>query len=247
VSEHAEAIPPEAFWQGAMGAAEKAAKAGDLKTAAAGYHAALLNAEKLGPDDPRLAATLHHLARAYDDMGESENAQKYATRALAIAKKHTDGDCRKIVASVSMLLGAAAFARADAKLAARHWSRAFARMREDGQPEALMAASNLAAAELALGNREKAEKIYRQTLTAIKKTLGEENPQFGAALHGLAETYREQGKHAEAEPVYKWSIAVLQRPGAPAEMLKEALRDYAKLLRASGREADAAKLEAAAT
>ena len=52
----------------------------------------------------------------------------------------------------------------------------------------------------------------RQIQLALKEAedFGEEDPRFAISLNNLAELYRAQGRYAEAEPIYKRSLAKSQ-------------------------------------
>ncbi len=70
---------------------------------------------------------------------------------------------------------------------------------------------------------------------------------MGQSLNNLAELYREQGKYAEAEPLYKRSLAIKEKALGPEHPhVATGLENYAALLRKTNREAEAARLEARA-
>ncbi len=67
------------------------------------------------------------------------------------------------------------------------------------------------------------------------------------SLNNLALLYQAQDKYAEAESLYKRSLAIREKalePGHPDVALS--LENYARLLRKTGRITEAAKLEARA-
>ena len=49
-------------------------------------------------------------------------------------------------------------------------------------------------------DRADAEPLYKRALAIWEKALGPEHPHVAASLNNLAELYRAQGKHTEAEP-----------------------------------------------
>ncbi len=70
---------------------------------------------------------------------------------------------------------------------------------------------------------------------------------MAASLNNLAELYRTQGRYAEAEPLYKRSLAIREGALGPEHPdVAQSLENYALLLRETGRSAEAAKLEARA-
>jgi len=63
----------------------------------------------------------------------------------------------------------------------------------------------------------------------------------------LANNLRDQGRHSDAEPYYQRAYSILEATGgsnlAENPDLDQLVADYAKSLRAAGREQDAAELE----
>ena len=67
------------------------------------------------------------------------------------------------------------------------------------------------------------------------------------SLNNLAGAYAAQGKYAEAEPLYQRSLAILEKVRGPDDPdVATVLSNYAALLQATNRGAEAAKLEARA-
>ncbi len=96
------------------------------------------------------------------------------------------------------------------------------------------------------GNYPEAEK---QLGAALKEAegLGPEHPDVAQSLNNLAALYRAQGKYAEAEPLYKRSLAIWEKALGPEHTLvAQSLENLAHLLRKTGRGNEAAKLEARA-
>ena len=66
-----------------------------------------------------------------------------------------------------------------------------------------------------------------------------------AGLNGLALLYRDQEKYAEAEPLFKRSIAIIEQAlGPDYPTLAVRLENYAALLRRTGRVTEVDNLEA---
>ena len=64
-------------------------------------------------------------------------------------------------------------------------------------------------------------------------------------LNNLAELYSAQGRYAEAEPLFQRSLPTIEKAlGLEHPYVAASIRDYAMLLRATGREAEAADLKA---
>ena len=70
---------------------------------------------------------------------------------------------------------------------------------------------------------------------------------MAVSLNNLAALYWTQGKYAEAEPLFKRSLATVEKALGPEHpLVAQSLENYAALLRRTGRSAEAAKLEARA-
>ncbi len=70
---------------------------------------------------------------------------------------------------------------------------------------------------------------------------------MATSLNNLALLYFAQGKYAEAEPLYKRSLSIAETALGPEHpQVADSLGNYAWLLRETGREAEADKMEARA-
>ncbi len=70
--------------------------------------------------------------------------------------------------------------------------------------------------------------------------LGPDHPDLAASLNNLAALYQAQGKYAEAEPLYKRSLAIAEKAFGPEHpIVAQALENYAALLRETGHPRDA--------
>jgi len=96
------------------------------------------------------------------------------------------------------------------------------------------------------GNYAEAEK---QCLAALQEAeeFGPEDPRLATILNNLALVYREQGKYAEAEPLYQHSLTILEKVLGPEHpYVAGSLENYAALLREMGRGDVVANMEARA-
>ena len=74
-----------------------------------------------------------------------------------------------------------------------------------------------------------------------------EHPYVAASLNNLAGLYDTQGKYAQAEPLYKRSLAISEKALGPEHPdVALSLKNYALLLRKMDRDAEAEKMEARA-
>src|ERR1700674_2601472 len=83
----APALAGETEWAEHVKAGETANRAGDYRTAAARYEAALREAESFGASDLRLATTLNSLADVYRTQGRVAEVEPLYRRALGIREK----------------------------------------------------------------------------------------------------------------------------------------------------------------
>lgn len=75
-----------------------------------------------------------------------------------------------------------------------------------------------------------------------EKRLRPNHPYFGLGLRERANLYRDQGKYAEAEPLYVRSLHVFEKEGNLPE-LAETLEDHILMLRKMNRADEVFKLE----
>jgi tetratricopeptide (TPR) repeat protein len=96
------------------------------------------------------------------------------------------------------------------------------------------------------GNYPEAQKMFAAAVQEAEP-FGDQDPRLARSLNDLAAAYAAQGKYTAAEPLYKRSLVMLEKaygPDHPA--VATALSNYAQLLQATGRSAEAAQLEARA-
>ena len=89
-----------------------------------------------------------------------------------------------------------------------------------------------------------AEPLYERAVAILEPALGWAHPDVALDQAALASVYYRQGLHAEAEPLYERSLPVLELALEPDNVrLAEILEEYAGLLRATSRGAEAVPLE----
>ncbi len=103
---------------------------------------------------------------------------------------------------------------------------------------------NTAAEAYKQGRYTDAEEPLKAALKEVQR-LGQDSP-LGTTLNKLALLYHAQGMYAEAEPLYKRSLAIREALGSEHSNLAQGLDNYAALLRTTKREDQAAKLRARA-
>jgi tetratricopeptide (TPR) repeat protein len=103
---------------------------------------------------------------------------------------------------------------------------------------------NTAAEAYNQGRYTDAEEPLKAALKEVQR-LGQDSP-LGTTLNKLALLYHAQGMYAEAEPLYKRSLAIREALGSEHSNLAQGLDNYAALLQTTNREDQAAKLRARA-
>ena len=108
--------------------------------------------------------------------------------------------------------------------------------------------SNIAAGLKAYrqGRDAKAEKLFLAALGEADG-FGPQDPRLATSLNNLATVYHSEGKYAEAEPLYRQSLAIIEKILGPEHRhVATSLENYAALLRKTKRNHKAAKMEARA-
>ncbi len=82
----AQALAQANLWEEHINAGMEAYQLGDNQEAEKQFFAAVGEAEKFGPEDPRLAQSLNNLAGLYNSQGKYAEAEPLYRRALAIAE-----------------------------------------------------------------------------------------------------------------------------------------------------------------
>ena len=208
-------------WETSTAAGLEAYQQGRYGEAEKYLSAALKEAENFGPEDPRLATSLNNLAGIYVTQGKYAEAEPLYKRSLAI-------------------------------LGPEH-------------PDVAASLNNLAVLYDNQGRYEEAEPLYQRALAVYEEALGPEHPNTSHGLNNLAALYYSQrrykeaeprlnnlallyyhqGHYEEAEPLYERALAILEKVLGPEHPhTAGSLTKYARLLRALGREDEAARLEA---
>jgi len=97
--------------------------------------------------------------------------------------------------------------------------------------------SNIAAGEKAFqqGRYADAAKLFLVALEQAEE-FGLQDPRLATSLNNLAELYRVQGKYAETEPLYKWSLAIREKVLGPEHPdVGESLNNLALLYQTQGK------------
>ena len=206
------------------------------------FLAALQEAQKLGPEDPRVGTSLNNLGVLYKTQGKYAEAEPLYQRALAIREKTLGPDNPNLIVNLNNL---AMLYEAQGKYAEAEplYQRALAIDEKAVTLDGLGLVpdlNNLAVLYDAQGKYAEAEALYQRALAILEKRLGPGNA-------NVAERFRKR-IYAEAEAQYKRALAIREKALGPDDpLVAQSLENYAALLRKiGGREEEAAKMEARA-
>lgn len=114
-------------------------------------------------------------------------------------------------------------------------------------PRAARFAADVAVFYTSLGRVEEAEPLYRRALETLERTHGFDHDDVLELRTTLAGFLLRQERHREAEPLYVEVLAILlDAPEPDRDRVLTALDEYSTLLRAVGRDDEAAAAEARA-
>ena len=206
-----------------------------------------IDEKSLDPDSPRLSTSYMNLAITYKRLEKYEEAEPLYRRVLEIQERVLGPDHPR----VGMTLFNYGNLYLDQGLL------------EEGEPLLLRA---LAVSEKALGpdhpdvglrhlnlgllchqqgRNEEGEEHYRRALEIFEGVFGSEHVLVATALHQLANLYQDQERYDESEPMYRRCLSIRREILDPAHPgVQGVVADLADLLRATGREPEAAAMEA---
>ncbi len=108
--------------------------------------------------------------------------------------------------------------------------------------------THMAAGDKAYQQGDYAE-AERQLGAALKEAegFGPQDPRLATSLNNLAVLYEARGRYAEAEPLYKRALAIVEKALGPEHPdVATSLENYAALLRKTERTTEATKMKARA-
>ena len=199
----------------------------------------------LAPNHPRLATKLNNLATAYKALDRYEEAESLLLRALTI-REETLGPEHPTVSTTLNTLGTLylSFGRLDD--AEKFLLRSLA-IREAASgpddPRAGVNKLNLGDVHLQRGELDAAERLTLEALAIWNRKLNADHIFRCYGDWQLANVYREQGRYQEAEGIYAGAYGrLVDIRGKDDPDVKELAADYATLLRALDRNAEAEAL-----
>ncbi len=107
--------------------------------------------------------------------------------------------------------------------------------------------ADLAGFYAVLDRPEEAEPLFLRALATLDWELGPEHHDVLVVRTRLAGMYLESARYDVADPLYREVLAImLATTGSDQDLLLTVLREYARLLRSTGRDEEAAEIEARA-
>jgi len=209
-----------------------------------------INEKVRGPKDLQVAMALNDLAGQYQDLKKFDEAKPLYERALKICEEADPAKAAPLLALVLDNLARLHRDTGDLDEAEHLARRALAmRKRVFGETHRWFAqsAETLGTVLLAKGKAAEAEDLFRQNLVICRMKVGWNRPILVRALRYLADACKAQKKYQEAENYYKQALRYGEGGlGRYNAILADAYEAYADLLRKTGREDEAKKMEAEA-
>ncbi len=197
----------DSVWKGNTEAERKAFREGRYLEAVNYAQAAVKDAEAFGPQDPRLATSLHNAGELYTRLERYDEAERFLQRALSIREKTLENaeTARTICALARLNQG-----RGIKDKAERLYRQSLA-IREKAlgrdHPDVAESLSGLAGV-LSLKRIDEAERLARRSLSVREKALGENHPDVAESLSRLVEVTMETGKPSEIESHLRRAITI---------------------------------------
>ncbi len=188
-------------------------------------------------------------AFAYQD-GRTEEAESFFLLAAQVAEDFEDTDPRRALTLGNLADLYRSQARDEAAEAAYLESLALLEgIDGPDSPRVARFVADIAVFYTDLGRVEEAEPLYRRALEALEWAHGFDHDDVLELRTTLAGFLLQQERYREAEPLYVEVLAILldtPEPDRDLDRVLTALDEYATLLRATGREEEAADAEARA-
>ena len=223
---------------------------GDMPKAEELFRQALeIREATLGPDHPDVATSLNNLGMAHESRGDHREAEALLRRGLAIRERVLPPDHPDLAANLEAL--AVLYDRGgrgpEGVSLHRRALAISAKILGPGHPRTTLIVTNLGETLARLGQRAEAEVLLLRSIHAREASLGPAHPDVGVSLDDLASLYRDERRYGEAEPLYRRARTLLEAAYPQGHRrLTDLFESYARQMRATGRPAAAAELEARA-
>ena len=180
--------------------AEACLKKGDGHAALGFAEEALSMREELVADDISLAKSYHLIGKAFQRVGQCQNAAKWHGKALAAREKALGAEHPDTAASYEGIADAYCGMGEHAKALGWHGKALAAREKALGaeHPDTASSYEGMAYAYGGLGGYAKALEWHGKALAAREKALGAEHPETAASCYGIACIYGDLGEYGKA-------------------------------------------------
>lgn len=205
--------------------------------------------KRAGPDRGSLLFLYAQMARFYHMQGRDEEAERFTEQAHGIAtrvaqEKSTDPADRhaamRIHNSGTLFMREGRYAEAE-----KLYRRELENDRKAGRPEYPPLLESLGSAICAQSETNRALPYFRKAIALTERAEGRDHPRVAGSLLALARCHSRVENYAEAEAVLKRAIQILDKPGPDVPMyIFDVLDFYARVLRATDREAEAKLIDA---
>ena len=197
-----------------------------------------------GNRDPRAAKTLHNLSGIAYYRGRIPEADRLLQRALAIREAVLPPDDLELAGSreALALLRRKQGMPAEAAVLLERLAATTEKVYGSGHPELARVLLNLGLVRQDLGEDAASRRLLERALAIEEKTLSPGHRQLVRTLAALADLHCEHGRYAEAEPLFR-RLMKLRDEGATYDQWDKSLANWARLLRATGRGAEAAAIK----
>ncbi len=203
-------------------------------------------------EDFEYARGLRYLASAYVAEGRYADAEPVLRRALAMYGRVTGADHPDIGRTLNNL-GVIYYGLKQYDKAQVYYTRAEANLSAAlGADHPNVASIHINLGEIAWkqGQLDEAQARLARALAILARRVEPTHPSVATAEYDLANVLRDAGRPGEAEKHYLRALAIRDPGGvsapANAKLAVEVLTDYGRMLRASGRSADAQRVDARA-
>jgi C-terminal peptidase prc len=232
-------------WQQHMLAGNEAYQQARFADAEQAWQTALVEAERLGPDDPRLFPPLDVLGRFYLSQGRYPQAEPLLRRALTI-RETVLGPAHPDVAQSLYFVALALHYQAryaDAESLLRRALEIREQALRSDHPDVANSLNNLATVLYYQGRYAEADPLHRRALAIREKALGPDHPDVAESLNNLGELYRAQRRYTDGEPFYRRALVILERALGPEHPnVAKSLTNLAIVVQSQSREAEAETL-----
>ncbi len=202
-----------------------------------------------GANDPAVADTLNNLALLYRIDGKPAQAEPLFQRALGIMEANLDSDHPHLAAALNNL-ALVYWDREQYDQAEPLFRRSLAILEKvvgPDHPQVAIALHNLADLKQDQGDLEAPEALYERSRNILEASLGPDHPNVATSLDGLADLYTLRQDYELAEPLFIRALEIRETALGPEHpRVGHVLIGYGKLLRATGRQAQADAFEARA-